>query len=153
MEDEKPLTVSDEPPKKKLGRRSNFYIDDEILKEIEAFSNRGMNQKNLQDYYGVSKSAWNRKCKAKPELLKAYNRGKARGVAFVSGKLMELVKKGNLTAIMYYLSRIAKWTENPEVEDIEDGDSSFKPIIFAATDPIEAARIYQKIMQGSKKHE
>lgn len=150
MEIDEPLKTTDAPPKKKLGRRSNFYLDDEILKEIEALSNRGMNQKNLQDYFGVSKSAWVRKAKAKPELLKAYNRGKAKGIAFVSAKLMELVKKGNLTAIMYYLSRIAKWTENPDIEDLEDGEPTFKPIIFAASDPIEAARIYQKIMQGSK---
>lgn len=147
---------TDEVKKKGMrGRRSKFEVTEYILNEIMLLSQGGMKMGQIRQYYGVSKSAWARKCQ-KTGICAAYDMGQSRGVAFSSGQLMEHVKRGNLDAIKFHLIRVGKYTENPAIID-EDGEEKTvaKPrtLVIDTNDPIEASKIYQEFMKGSSKDE
>jgi hypothetical protein len=51
------------------------------------------------------------------------------------------------------LSRIAKYSEAPESDTNEPEEKQPKRLVISVTDPIEAAKIYQEFMRGSKSNE
>ena len=124
-----------------------------MLKEIEAQAQRGMSRKHIQDYHGISDFKWAKKSAHKVGFEKSYLKGRARGISFTAGKLMDLIKEGNLEAIKYFLSRIAKYSEAPESDTNEPTKKKPEKLIIATLDPIEAAKIYQEFMRGSSKDE
>ena len=139
---------SKEDNKKPYGK---LDITDDLLKKITALAERGMSRAHVRDYLVISKRQWMKKSVHTQELEKAYLRGQAQGVAFTAGKLMELIKMGNLEAIKFYLARIAKYSEAPESDTNEPEIKKAEKLIIATLDPIEAAKIYQEFMKGSIK--
>ena len=97
-------------------------ITDDLLKKITALAERGMSRAHVRDYLVISKRQWMKKSVHTQELEKAYLQGQAQGVAYTAGKLMELIKTGNLDAIKFYLARIAKYSEAPESDSNEPSD-------------------------------
>ena len=134
----------------KVGRKPGFILTPEILKEIEILSGRGLTNEHIAHYYGISTGHWFEQIKKHPEIAVAFHAGKAKTISFVTGKLMEQVKRGNLTAIIFYLKTQARWRETNHEPTPADGD---KPapgqLTISVTDPVEAAKIYQRIMTGS----
>lgn len=129
-------------------QRHAFVPDEEMLAEIKLLSKQGMRQVHLIDYFGISPSSWNTACKRQPEIMRAYRSGKSYGIKLVTSKLLEMAEKGNMRAIELYLKLIGKFSENYDPD--EEKKTEAAPITFNVTDPIEAAKIYSQIMQGSK---
>lgn len=140
-------------PAKRGGISSDIEITDDLLKKIEAQAERGMTRKHIQDYHGISEFKWAKKSVHKVGFEKSYLKGRASGISFTAGKLMDEIKKGNLDAIKFFLSRIAKYSEAPESDTNEPKKEKPKRLIISVTDPIEAAKIYQEFMRGSSKNE
>jgi hypothetical protein len=126
-----------------------FVVTPDILKEVEILSGRGLTQEHIFDYYSISRSCWFNNIQHHPELGEAVRRGKAKTISKVSGKLMEQVLKGNLSAIIFYLKTQARWSENAASGD-EGGEKPPSPALtITVHDPVEASKIYQQIMIGS----
>lgn len=122
-----------------------FVVTDDILKEVEILSGRGLTQEQIYHYYSISRSCWYDNIQYHPELGDAVKRGKAKTVSMVSGRLMDQIRKGNLTAIIFYLKTQARWSEHST-----DGDKPpAQALTLTVTDPVEASKIYQLIMTGS----
>lgn len=133
----------------KNGTSPTFDPTDEQIEEIAALAGLGLTKYLLQNYFEVSSGVWLNAEKRNPKLKKAFNRGQAKTIAFASKKLYELIQKGNLNAIMFYLKTRAGWSEryNPEL----DCNVTEPSINITVSDPIEAAKIYQSIMKGGVK--
>ena len=131
------------------GNTPTFMPSEEDVKEVEMLAGLGLTKYLIQNYFGHSKDVWTKAEKRTPELRKAFNRGQAKTIARVSGKLYDLIMAGNLQAIIFYLRTRAGWSEkyNPEM----DCNVTEPAISISVTDPIEAAKIYQQIMKGGSK--
>lgn len=131
------------------GNTPTFMPDEKDILEVEMLAGLGLTKYLIQNYFGHSRDVWTKAEKREPNLKKAFNRGQAKTIARVSGKLYELIMQGNITAIMFYLKTRAGWSEkyNPEL----DCNVNEPAISISVTDPIEAAKIYQQIMKGGSK--
>ena len=135
---------------KKRGAKLKFIVTPEILEEVRLLAGRGLTQQQIHHYYGIGRTLWYEVCDLHPELRTAVLQGRAKAHSYVFGKLMEKVRAGNLNAIIFYLKTQAGCSElRPRSED--DGETADdKPIIpmltLSITDPVEAAKIYQRIM-------
>lgn len=134
-----------------LGPKAKLHVTAEMVNEIGILSARGMMQKDISDYYGISSAAWYEYTATYPEIVDAYKKGKAKGFSLAAGKLMEWIKKGDKEMIKFYLKNKGMFADNVP---LEPGEETTKPSISALSittdDPIEASRIYQQIM-GEKR--
>ncbi len=130
------------------GQKPKIVVTPELLQEVERLAGQGLTNEMIHYYYGVGATCWYEYIRLYPELGMAFKRGKPKAVNMVSGKLMEKVQEGNLTAIMFYLKTQARWSETINVKGDPGGVEPI-PSVENVSDPVEAARIYQQIMIGS----
>lgn len=144
--------MAEQVRKKGFGRHSNFEVTDEVLDEIEKLSRQGLNQGQIHNYFGISEATWLRKRKKCPELITAYNKGKSKGVEFATSKLMEMIELRHFPATKFYLETVGGFNVIPSpLENPDDPEKKPKSALtITVTDPIEAAKIYQEIMKGTK---
>lgn len=149
------MTVNESKPAKRKKTNGstgpkNIQITEQMIKEIEILSGQGFTQENLQDYYGISSTTWYGKIKKHPEIEKAYRKGKTKALAFVSSKLMEAIRGGNIAATIFYLRTQGRWKVATDIDAnlkvLDVTPTSAQELKITVTDPIEAAKIYQKIM-------
>jgi hypothetical protein len=136
----------------KVGPKPRIVPTPENLKTIEGLAGQGLTQKQIAHFFCIKSSGWYASVARHPEIAEAVKRGKAKTMAFVTQKLMELVKKGNLKAIMFYLEKQGggNWAKKSSLEIKEDvKPAAGLELKIHTKDPVEAAKIYQKIMTGS----
>lgn len=81
------------------GKRGKIEIN---LHDVEEAAADGLNDTEVAARLGISHDTLLRRKKDSREFMQAMRRGRARAHAAVSSKLMALVKKGNLGAIVWY---------------------------------------------------
>lgn len=133
----------------RAGPKMKFILTPDILAEVEILSGRGLTNEHIHNYYGIGRDTWYNNIQHHPELGEAFKRGKSKAISMVSGKLMEQIRKGNLTAIIFYLKTQARWSEHSTLGIEGDGRSSLPAVTITVNDPVEASKIYQQIMIGS----
>jgi hypothetical protein len=129
-----------------IPNKFHLLINDEVLKTVEALSSRGLTQKQIGMYFGVCESTIKRRFNDTPGMREHYDQGKAKRIYHVSGKLMERIDAGDISAIIFYLKTQAGWKDGSE-RTIESAPNV--QLTMTTTDPNEAAKIYQDIMKGS----
>ncbi len=149
----KPLLAHAAPKRKRVAHRT--VITPELLDEVKRLAGLGLTTQQIHNFFGMCADTWAKRIKAHPELLQAIQTGKALTTRKVTGKLMEAIEKGNLGAIIFYLKTQARWSETStsSVEITQHEGRSNQPLFTnvltgAANDPVEASKIYQKIMMG-----
>jgi DNA-binding XRE family transcriptional regulator len=86
------------------------------IKKVESLAERGLSQAQIADALGISaRTLYERKAES-AEFAEAIKRGRAKGIAFVSNKLMEQVSGGNVTAMIFFLKAQANWHEMNRTE-------------------------------------
>lgn len=143
----KPKTSSTPGPKHK------YEVDEHFIATARKLSGRGLTHTQIHSYFCISHDTWFRYLKEHPELKAAVQAGRSKMISYVAGKLLQLCKKGNLKAIIFYLQNQAYFG----MEKFDDDGNLKKPDAPTPTplhqltkgDPQEAARIYQIIMTGS----
>lgn len=144
------VIVKTEKPRKKSGPKERFQITDEVLKEITQLGGLGFTQMQIAAYYGIRQTSWAKLKKEREEVQLACQKGKYKAVAMVASKLMELVRAGNVTAIIFYLKTQGGWCENKgrEIEELPGASKVIDApkLAIGTTDPIEASKVYQQIM-------
>lgn len=132
------------------GRKPSLEITNELLIEIEELAGKGLTQKQISAYYGITPVTWHKMKKKHSEIRISYKKGKSKTIAFVTGKLMDKIRKGNSACIMFYLKTQAGWREKSSSGDDNNVKSKKTLLKIETDDPIEAAKIYQQIMTGSQ---
>src|SRR6185437_6722643 len=87
----------------KRGQKRIWEVTPEVIKEIEMLAGRGLTQEEMYHNFGTSRDTWYKRMNKHPEMYEAIKRGKAKTKSFVVGKLFEQCKKGNVSAIIFYL--------------------------------------------------
>lgn len=144
-----PNNNADQKPR---GRPAELQITEQLIKDAEALSGRGLTRKQVADYFGISERWLYAKMNEFPDLKLALTKGKAKTIALVAGKLIEQVKSGDTKAMMFYLKTQAGWRDVStiviEQDPSSDDDDDLK---INTSDPNEASKIYQQIMLRGKK--
>lgn len=140
--------IDKKPTRKKSGPKPKIIINSEIIEEVSVLAGRGLTQQQIHQYYGISHAHWYKLIEKHPDLRKAVLSGKSKTISMVAGELIKAVRKGNVSAIIFYLKTQARWKEDSLPED-DDEKPSFPSITLTVNDPVEAARIYKQIMIGS----
>lgn len=133
----------------KRGPKHKFAVTEDILKEVKLLAGVGLTQQQIHQYYGLQHTAWHGYTKRHPELYQAIENGKAKNIAFVAGKLMDAIRKGNVSAMIFYLKTQARWSDHSTLEVKGDDKGPLPALSLTVNDPVEASKIYQKIMLGS----
>lgn len=90
--------------------RPRRELTDEQVKSVEKLS-AVLTQEQIADFLGVTDRLLRRRIVDDPRVSSAYKKGRANAVGVAGGKLLELVNKGNLGAICFYLKCQAGWRE------------------------------------------
>ena len=91
----------------------------EILKQVEGYAGRFMQQQQIADILGISHETWYLKLKEYPELSEALRSGRSKAVAHIGNKLFEVgISKGNVPALLFLAKSIMGLKENdPQVQE------------------------------------
>jgi len=75
-----------------------------------------LNEQQIADFLGMSHDTFQRRKADDPEVLRAYKAGRAKAIAGVGATLLELCRKKNVQAIIFYLKTQAGWKERQGVD-------------------------------------
>lgn len=81
------------------------------LSKVEALAANGLTQQQIADSLGISERTLYNSKRDNADFAEAIKRGRAKGIAVVTNKLMEQCKNGNTTAIIFFLKTQAGWKE------------------------------------------
>jgi|HubBroStandDraft_5_1064220.scaffolds.fasta_scaffold15845_4 hypothetical protein len=136
--------------KAKKTRQKKLVIDDLKLQEIQNMAGRGLTNEQIAHYYGITPMTLYNMKKRDERIVERLRKGKSQAIITVSGRLMQAINEGNVTAMIFYLKTQAGWKENSTVEKdtnhVKSKNSDYK---IDTMDAIEASKIYQSIMTGS----
>ena len=94
--------------------KPKIHID---LKQVESLTANNLTQEQIAAALGISESTLHKRKKENTEFTAAIKRGKAKGIALVTNKLMESIKGGNMTAMIFFLKTQAGWRETSAQEE------------------------------------
>ena len=81
------------------------------LKQVESLAANGLTHEQIAAALGISESTLTKRKKENTDFTDAIKRGKAKGIALVTNKLMESIKGGNMTGMIFFLKTQAGWKE------------------------------------------
>lgn len=129
-------------------RTSVVKVDEKFLKELETLAARELTQRQIYEYYAITKKNWFHLKEEYPQIDERLRKGKAQCQSFVTSKLYELIEEKNFNAIKLYLETKGGWQKAPTLEEEENARRLIETKL--GMDAIEAAKIYQKIILGNK---
>ena len=75
-----------------------------------------LNQDQIADYLGVSRTTFNAICGRDPDVAARYKRGKAKAIAHVANGLLQKARGGDTVSMIFYLKTQAGWRETDRLE-------------------------------------
>ena len=85
------------------------------LAEVERLAQTMDSDKEIALALGISEDTLGRRKRDSADFADAIKKGKAKGRAFVGGKLMEKIADGDTAAMIFYLKAKAGWKEKQEI--------------------------------------
>lgn|SRR5574344_1006656 len=83
------------------------------IEKIKALAGRGLTKEQIALSLGFSSRTFLRRQQENKEIEQAYREGKAQGVGIIANALFEKAKKGDNTAMIFFL-KCNGWRENSE---------------------------------------
>lgn len=99
-----------------------IILDDLQIAQVEALANY-LSIEQVAGYFNLSASDFLDLQKKDERVLRAYRKGKIRGVCKVALLLWEQMEAGNVTALIFFLKTRGGWSERPFAET---GDNAHK---------------------------
>ena len=81
------------------------------LAKVESLAANGLTQEQIASALGISERTLRSRKGEIADFADAIKRGKAKGIALVTNKLMESIKGGNMTGMIFFLKTQAGWKE------------------------------------------
>ncbi len=100
------------------------------LAKVESLAANGLTQEQIAAALGISESTLTKRKKENTDFTDAIKRGKAKGIALVTNKLMESIKGGNMTAMIFFLKTQAGWKETNVQEHTGANGTALQPPVF-----------------------
>lgn len=142
----------------KRGRKEQplIVLSDDQLEQIEQMAAQGLNLSQIVQALDISHDTLQRRRDDQLGVQDAIDRGNAKGIAIVSGKLMsgitgEGFAPGVVQAIQYYLNNRAGWSNNPG-EQAGDTHNYFVVGAERIDDPDEWASKHKPALTSQKEH-
>ena len=88
--------------------KPKIHID---LKQVESLAANGLTDEQIASALGISRTTLSNRKRENEQFVQAIKRGKAKGIALVTNKLMESIKGGNMTGMIFFLKTQAGWKE------------------------------------------
>lgn len=99
------------------------------LKQVESLAANGLTQEQIAAALGISERTLRSRKGEIADFADAIKRGKAKGIALVTNKLMESIKAGNMTGMIFFLKTQAGWKEtNVQEHTGKDGTALQAPV-------------------------
>lgn len=99
------------------------------LKQVESLAANGLTHEQIAAALGISESTLTKRKRESADFTAAIKRGKAKGIALVTNKLMESIKGGNMTGMIFFLKTQAGWKEtNVQEHTGKDGTALQAPV-------------------------
>lgn len=117
----------------KMGRPQKALSDEQIAEVFQLASR--LTKQQIADYLGISFNTLKEIEKRQPEVSEAIKKGKTHQTHEVVGHLLEQCRKGNITAIIFYLKTQAGWSE----EQQESRDIPPLQVVVSNDEPHKAA--------------
>jgi len=119
-------------------RRPPVVLTDEQVHEVRALS-AVLNTQQIADYLGVSHVTFKAIRDRDERISFAYKNGKAKAIASIGTNLISTAKKGNVTAMIFYLKTQAGWKETQvvEVEAVKSFNDMYEDEIEDDTDDFD----------------
>ena len=106
--------------------KPKIHID---LKKVESLAANGLTQEQIASALGISERTLRSRKGEIADFADAIKRGKAKGIALVTNKLMESIKGGNMTGMIFFLKTQAGWKEtNVQEHTGKDGTALQAPV-------------------------
>ena len=106
--------------------KPKIHID---LKQVESLAANGLTQEQIASALGISERTLRSRKGEIADFADAIKRGKAKGIALVTNKLMESIKGGNMTGMIFFLKTQAGWKEtNVQEHTGKDGTALQAPV-------------------------
>jgi hypothetical protein len=100
------------------GGRPIIEFTGEEITQLEALA-AVLTKGQIADYFGISETTLRAVEERQPEVSDAYKKGRVRQCASMGSNLLQLAKKGNVAANIFYLKTQAGWKESePEAQEI-----------------------------------
>jgi len=100
------------------------------LAKVESLAANGLTQEQIASALGISESLLYQQKRENEEFAEAIKRGKAKGIALVTNKLMESIKNGNMTGMIFFLKTQAGWKETITQEHTGANGTALQPPVF-----------------------
>ena len=126
---------------------TTIILDDLQIAQVEALANY-LPIEQVAGYFNISVSDFLDLQKKDERVLRAYKKGKIRGVSKVATLLWQQMEDGNVTALIFFLKTRGGWSERPFAET-EDNAYKFKKIKLIFKD-FETEKI--KSRQGARNY-
>jgi len=95
---------------------AEIILDDIQIAQLEALANY-LPMKQVAGYFNISVDDFRVLQKKDNRVLRAFKKGKIRGVVKVVKRLWQQIEAGNITAIIFFLKTRGGWSEQPFKED------------------------------------
>lgn len=100
------------------------------LKQVESLAANGLTDEQIASALGISRTTLSNRKRENEQFVLAIKRGKAKGIALVTNKLMESIKGGNITGMIFFLKTQAGWKEtNAQEEENKEAKNNPKNTI------------------------
>jgi hypothetical protein len=96
--------------------RPAWVPDKSILRKAERCATHGLTESQIADNLGICRATLAKKKIEYSDFLDAIKKGKAKGIHEIANTLFEKAKKGDTTAMIFYLKCRAGWFDKKEDE-------------------------------------
>lgn len=114
------------------------------LKQVESLAANGLTQEQIACALGISETTLHQRKRDSADFAAAIKRGKAKGIALVTNKLMESIKGGNMTGMIFFLKTQAGWKET----NIQEHTGANGGVIQVNTTAMSAEEAYNLLING-----
>ena len=114
------------------------------LKQVESLAANGLTQEQIASALGISETTLHQRKRDSADFAAAIKRGKAKGIALVTNKLMESIKGGNMTGMIFFLKTQAGWKET----NVQEHTGANGGAIQVNTTAMSAEEAYNLLING-----
>lgn len=108
-----PSPFNPHPSEFAMAGRKRVVIDPDAVRSHAAL---GLSKEQVASALGIAKSTWFEAEKRQPEIVLAFDQGKAQSVATVANRLYQEAMKGNVPSMIFFLKHVGGWRDNSRLE-------------------------------------